>query len=225
MLSIDEIKSVSFRKAGMGGYKPEDVDEFIDDVVDTLEKKDVEKKDILKKLDILASKIEKYRQDEETVRNALFTSQKIADTTKKEAEEKAAKIIADAEKKAKEILAEAEGATEKAKDKYEAIINESASLRESLIAVYQKHLNLIKDLPSKEDASSKRKALDEKYPEEKIETATKEEIVEKPVVEEISSSSKPIVSEDTERKPVKHMSDDNNEKFNSLQFGDNYDVE
>ena len=32
MISIDEIKNVSFRRANFGGYRPEDVDKFIDDV-------------------------------------------------------------------------------------------------------------------------------------------------------------------------------------------------
>ena len=38
MLTIDEIKNVSFRKATLsGGYRAEDVDEFIDEVIASFE--------------------------------------------------------------------------------------------------------------------------------------------------------------------------------------------
>ena len=38
MLTIDEIKNISFRKATLsGGYRAEDVDAFIDEVIATLE--------------------------------------------------------------------------------------------------------------------------------------------------------------------------------------------
>ena len=37
MLTIDEIREVSFRRAGKNGYNAADVDAFIDDVTDTVE--------------------------------------------------------------------------------------------------------------------------------------------------------------------------------------------
>ena len=40
MLTIDEIKNISFRKATLsGGYRAEDVDAFIDEVIASFEKK------------------------------------------------------------------------------------------------------------------------------------------------------------------------------------------
>ena len=35
MLTVKEINEVSFGKAGFSGYKPEDVDNFIDEVVES----------------------------------------------------------------------------------------------------------------------------------------------------------------------------------------------
>ena len=93
MLTIDEIKEVSFRRAGKNGYNAADVDEFIDDVTETVEQLIAEKNDCIRKMDILASKIEQYREDEETVRNALLTSQKLNDKTIKEAQNKAEYIV------------------------------------------------------------------------------------------------------------------------------------
>ena len=65
MLTIEEIKNIAFRKAGMGGYRPDDVDEFIDDVIASFEQMKAEKADLLRKTDILATKIEQYRKAEE----------------------------------------------------------------------------------------------------------------------------------------------------------------
>ena len=94
MLTIDEIKNISFRKANRGGgYHPDDVDSFIDDVVATFEQMKREKSDLIRKMDILANRIEKYRADEEIVRNALISSQRISDKTIKDANEKAEGIM------------------------------------------------------------------------------------------------------------------------------------
>lgn len=53
MLTLNEIANVSFRKSNFAGYKPEDVDEFIDKVVesyDLLIKKNIEQKELNEKL-------------------------------------------------------------------------------------------------------------------------------------------------------------------------------
>ena len=93
MLTIDEIKNISFRKATLnGGYRAEDVDSFIDEVIVSFEQLKKEKTNLVHKIDVLATRVEQYRADEETVRNALLASQKVADACIREAKEKAAKI-------------------------------------------------------------------------------------------------------------------------------------
>ena len=78
MLTIDEIKNISFRKATLsGGYRAEDVDAFIEDVIASFEQLKKEKTNLVHKIDRLATRLEEYRADEETVRNALLTSQKM----------------------------------------------------------------------------------------------------------------------------------------------------
>ncbi len=220
MLTIDEIKNITFRKAGMGGYRPDDVDEFIDDVIATIEQLKAEKADLLRKMDILATKIEEYRTDEETVRNALLSSQKVADASVKEAKDKAAYIIKAAEKKSRAILTEAEMATEREKDKYEAVLNETAKLRKEIISLYKKHLALLEEFPTEETAKERREELDQKYPFEPVEDIidaddinVEEEMV---VAADKTPDVKPIIEKKAEPK---------NDKFEQLEFGDNYDVE
>ncbi|MBQ3417221.1 MAG: DivIVA domain-containing protein [Ruminococcus sp.] len=224
MLTIDEIKEVSFRRSGRSGYNAVDVDEFIDEIVDTVEKLTAEKAELLRKMDILATKIEQYRTEEETVRNALLQSQKVSDTTIKDAKNKASYIIKSAEKKSRSILTEAEMATEREKDKFEALHMETVKLKDDLMAIYKKHLEVIKELPSAEDVAKKRKELDEKYPFEPVDDIINADDIN--IEEEMMQAAMPPVEEPDEditiRRPVKEQK---NDKFDQLKFGDNYDVE
>ncbi len=218
MLTIDEIKNIAFRKSGMGGYRPDDVDEFIDDVIATFEQMKAEKADLLRKMDILATKIEQYRTEEETVRNALLSSQKVSDQALKEAKDKATYIIKAAEKKSRKILTEAEMATEREKDKYEAVLAETAKLRKEMIAMYKKHLSLLDEFPTEEYVKEKRDELDEKYPFEPVEDIINSDDFD--VEEEMVKAADVAPAAKAEEPKHEHK-----EKFDKLEFGDNYDVE
>lgn len=227
MLSIEEIKDVKFHKAGKNAYNVDDVEAFIEDVIATVEQLQAEKNELVRKMGILAKKIEQYREDEETVRNALITSQKLSDNTIKEANNKASYIIKSAEKKSRAILTEAEMATEREKDKFESLHAETAKLRKEIIALYKKHLAVVEELPTEEEVQAKREELDEKYPFEPIENIIPEDSAD--VEEEMVQAAEPAaeqkaaaVDEPTVRVEVKH---DNSDKFEGLKFGDNYDVE
>ncbi len=217
MLTIDEIREISFRRAGKNGYNAADVDEFIDEVTATVEQLIADKNDCVRKMDILAGKIEQYREDEETVRNALLTSQKLADSTMKEAKSKAEYIVKAAEKKRRTILTEAEMATEREKDKFEALYAETAKLRSEIIALYKKHLAMVEEMPTDADVKAKREELDEKYPFEPIEDVAAD--VEEEMVKAAQPAEAPAQPAGrTELKRERH------DKFDQLKFGDNYDV-
>ena len=223
MLTIEEINQISFHRAGKNGYNAADVDQFIDDVAATVEQLTAEKAELERKLELLAKKIEQYREDEETVRNALLTSQKLSDATLKEAKTKAEYIIRAAEKKAKAILTEAEMATEREKDKFEALHAETAALRREIIALYKKHLSVVEEFPTEEEVRTKRQELDERYPFQPVE----EMVNTDPDVEEdmtIAAVPEAPAQGDapTEPRPHKHAAE---ERYDGLQFGDNYDVE
>lgn len=227
MLSIEEIKDVKFHKAGKNAYNVDDVEAFIEDVIATVEQLTAEKNELVRKMGILAKKIEQYREDEETVRNALITSQKLSDNTIKEANNKASYIIKSAEKKSRSILTEAEMATEREKDKFESLHAETAQLRKEIIALYKKHLAVVEELPTEEDVKAKREELDQKYPFEPIENVIPAAEADVDVEEEMVKTTdpapeKPEVDEPTVRVEIKH---DNSDKFNGLKFGDNYDVD
>lgn len=164
MLTIDEIKEISFRRAGKNGYNAADVDEFIDEVTATVEQLIAEKNDSFRKMDILANKVDQYRKDEETLRNAVYTAEKLKEDKIKEAESKAEYIIKTAEQKRRTILTEAEMATEREKDKFEALQADTAKLREAILALYAEHTAIVQKLPTMDDVKQTREKLDEKYP-------------------------------------------------------------
>ena len=226
MLTIDEIREVSFRRAGKNGYNAADVDEFIDDVTDTVEQLIAEKNDCMRKMDILANKIEQYREDEETVRNALLTSQKLSDTKIKEAQDKADYLIKSAERKSRAILTEAEMATEREKDKFEALHAETAKLRSEIIALYKKHLAMVEEMPKEADVKAKREELDKKYPFEPVEDMIKTPVDDdEAVTEPLAEEPEVTVNADEDVKIRPDLKRERHDKFDKLQFGDNYDVE
>ena len=223
MLTIDEIREISFRRAGKNGYNAADVDDFIDEVTATVEQLIAEKNDCVRKMDILATKIEQYREDEETVRNALLTSQKLSDTTIKEAKNKADYIVKSAEKKSRAILTEAEMATEREKDKFEALHAETAKLRSEILALYKKHIAMVEEFPKEEDVKKKRAELDEKYPFEPVENMIPADEAPADNSEQTADVQPDAADDDVKIRP--ELKREKPDKFGKLKFGDNYDVE
>lgn len=221
MLTIDEIRDITFRKGR--GYKDEDVDSFIDEVIVTFEQLKKDKKDLVRKMDILVTKIEQYRADEETVRNALLNAQKTADTLVNEANAKAAKIVSDAEEKAQKMLREANALTADQKDIYLKLKSDAVKLRSDLETVYKNHLKSLDDFPTDAVLAQEKAKLDKKYPTEPVKEIAEDEaeaveepaVEDEPVIEDIPSTSQ----------NVEYVKPDNSPKFSDLKFGDNYDVE
>ncbi|MGN1466825.1 MAG: DivIVA domain-containing protein [Ruminococcus sp.] len=229
MLTIDEIKNVSFRKASFNGYRPEDVDAFIDEVIVSFEQLKKEKADLVRKMDILATRVEQYRADEETVRNALLASQKVADASIREAKEKSAKILREAEAKAQKLLIETNGVTAKEKDNYLQLKTDAVQLREELKALYEKHMQTIDDLPTAVELYDKKEELDKKYPTKVQPVETVEETETAPVADVKEQKTEPEdfvpkTEKVTEVKPKKEVKAERPKRFDNLKFGDNYDV-
>lgn len=224
MLTIDEIKNVSFRKATLsGGYRAEDVDAFIDEVIASFEQLKKEKTNLVHKIDILATRVEQYKSDEETVRNALLASQKVSDACIREAKEKAAKIVRDAENKAQSLLVEANKTTAIEKENYLQLQSDAVALRNELIELYKNHIKAIGDLPTAADIEQTRTALDEKYPTEDIEEEpSKEEIDTQPETHTEDVNTSTVADKKTTEKS--DFSPKHSSKFAHLKFGDNYDV-
>ena len=105
-MNVEDIHNVTFDRV-MRGYKPEEVDEYLDKVAAHLEKLETEKADLQtknadteKKMYILAEKVEQYRSEEETLKTALLNAQRMGESVIHEARQKAETILYDATNKA-----------------------------------------------------------------------------------------------------------------------------
>ena len=212
MISIDDAKNVEFRKA-VRGYNPEDVDKFIDEVIATLEQNKKEKIDLVKKLDILAKRIEQYRKDEENVRGALINAEKVKGSAVKEAEQKVSDLLVEAKAEAKRIIYDANASVAEQKNNYLKLQADAVVLRGQLLDIYNSHIKMLEDLPTPADIGQMKIELDGKYPTEPVPVfkkkesniLTKEEEIAKAVVEEVSEN--PVIEQITEEQQNGELTD------------------
>ena len=157
MISASDIKERKFEKAAFG-YKQEEIDDFLAELISEFEELDAEREDLHSKIQILADKVREYRQDEDALKDALLGAQKQGHKVVAEAQEKADEIIAQAEEKAKILLDEAtvqhEAAMEKnraeiAKEKENLIEAQKqvSEFKKSLFDMYKTHLEMISAMP------------------------------------------------------------------------------
>lgn len=203
MLTIEDVKQVSFRKAGLGGYKPEDVDAFIDQVLITMEQLKKEKSDLVKKMDILATRVEEYRADEDAVRNAMLASQRVADSTIKSAKAKAAQIIEESENTAKAKLFDLNLQIKEQKKQYALLLSECNKLREELISVCNKHIISAKELPTKTKVEIIEKQLEEKFPTDNSDEVERADEVMRAPVAEIKVEETTVEAQQEQAKEIK----------------------
>ena len=99
MLTANEIRNATFNKS-MGGYKTTEVEAFLDQCADTVAALTSQKAELEKKLEVLADKLVEYREEEDSIRTALLSAQRLGDTVVREANHKAGLILEDANIKA-----------------------------------------------------------------------------------------------------------------------------
>lgn len=145
MYTPEEIRSIEFTKAR--GYKASEVDPFIDKCADTVEALIKENQDLKKKLEVLADKLVEYRNDEDSLRTALLSAQRLGDTIVREANHKAGLILEDANIKAEKIADNARRSIQEQEVELKRVKQEVKEFKGRLLAIYKEHLSLIDVLP------------------------------------------------------------------------------
>ncbi len=108
MLRPEQIANAKFTPVSTGTYSAEEVDAFLKLVADAYAETLKEKEVLIKKISILAEKVESYRGDEEAIKLSLLDAHKMAAEVTKNAEEQARTLVSDAEASAKEKTENAE---------------------------------------------------------------------------------------------------------------------
>lgn len=104
MLKTEQILNAKFTPVSKGTYNAEEVDAFLKVVAESYETLNGEKAELLKKISILADKIESYRSDEEAIKLSLLDAHRMAETIGKNAQIKSDTLIGDAETRAQLIV-------------------------------------------------------------------------------------------------------------------------
>mgnify|MGYP001540884228 CR=1 FL=1 len=108
MLKPEQIRSHRFISAGRGTYEAGDVDSFLSEVAMSYEQVFRENGDLVKKISLLAERVSQYKKDEDNIRRALLTAERMADKIQRESQQSAQEQLDSAEKKAQELIASAQ---------------------------------------------------------------------------------------------------------------------
>ena len=244
-MTSKDIASKKFEKAkGFGGYKVDDVEDFMDRVAEYVEQLESEKRDMEKKLAVLADKLEEYRADEDSLRTALLGAQKLGDSVIKESKTKAEIILRDANIKAEKIVGDAHLKADEEARRLESVKRSVSEFKKDIIALYRSHLEtIISTIPEVEtkpaqpeaEAPAEPAADKEELPDPVPETApsqTPADTLEFTVSsdEDEDSQAAPISREPTLQTAgtIRVLSTEEEEvresKFGPLRFGDKFSL-
>ena len=220
MFTPQQIEQISFNRTTFGGYDMQQVDEFLEPLTEdyiTLYKENA----LLKsKMRVLVNKLEEYRKNEASMKDAIVNAQKTCDMMVKEAEAKCTQMLNNANATAAESAKNADAliAAENARvDEARRLASLKITELQDQIRLCIQALDRIKEANRPAAASS---VFDYDRTEGKTEDATDA------VAQEIAMNLEALVgtTEDTEPKPEpKHPVSDTTSKFTNLQFGRNYD--
>ena len=104
MITPLDIENKKFSKQMMNGYNVEEVDEFLDEIMQDYETNYKEVASSKTKIDELNNAIEHYKNIEATLQNTLVMAQSTAEEVKNVAKQQAEQIISEAQKEAENII-------------------------------------------------------------------------------------------------------------------------
>lgn len=246
MLTANEIRNATFNKS-MGGYKTAEVEAFLDQCADTVAALTSQKAELEKKLEVLADKLVEYREEEDSIRTALLSAQRLGDTVVREANHKAGLILEDANIKAEKIVETAQKNIQDAEREFERIRREITAFKARMLSIYREHLSLIDVLPEEpaeepeapaepeaEAVSTPVPTEPELIPQEPAVEEPAFEPVEEPAAEPAEPDARGVVldlpilkDEDAETMktaeevPAEQPAES---RFGDLKFGDDYDI-
>ena len=160
-MNADDIRNVTFDKV-MRGYRPEEVDAYLEQVAAEMEKIQAEKEDNEKKLFILAEKVDQYRNDEETLKTALLNAQRMGESVIHEARQKAETILYDANSKANQLKQEAADNVAEMEQELARLKTEVAQFKSNVLMLYRQHIESLSAVPGEEPV--KKEPEEEKKP-------------------------------------------------------------
>lgn len=138
------------------GYDPDEVNAFLDQVIDHVEKmvnelktknaRIIELEEELKKNSNMKEKLETYQKMEETMNKAIFMAQKTSDQIKSNAYRESELIVSDAKKNANHIVNEALLRAEKEEIQAENLRRNVTVFKRRLRGIIEQQLEMVNDI-------------------------------------------------------------------------------
>ena len=123
MITPLDIEKKKFNKQMMNGYNVEEVDNFLDEVLEDYEKNYRELTTMTSKVEELSGNLSHYKNIETTLQNTLVMAQTTAEEVKNVAKQQADQIIDEAKKQAEEIVRNSKNSARKTLDDLDQQIN------------------------------------------------------------------------------------------------------
>ena len=146
MFNADEIRQITFEKV-VRGYRPEDVESFMEKIADEFEALANEKQEIESQLYILAESIERYKTEEEAIKTTLINAQKLGESIIAESRQKAEAILKDANIRKNDILASAHEEFALYEEYLARIKKETNDFKINVLSMYKEHIESLSKVP------------------------------------------------------------------------------
>ena len=209
MLTPLDIQNKEFKKA-FNGYSMQEVEDFLNLVIDGYEKLYKENMDCKDKITKLEESLSQYKSIENTLQSTLLVAQSAGEQVQKNAEEKAANIIADANNKAKEIVADSFEEVKKLEYRYEELKRGIDVYTAKMTALLESQLGLLKQSATSDKTLAEIRGMKEALAEvdavEKEIEETKPEIVEEAEPETVEIETQEAEEETVEVKEEEEIS-------------------
>lgn len=135
------------------GYNEAEVDAFLDQVADELERLFKENIDLSEKMEALEAKVRTYQDMERTLHNTLLSAQKSADEMMQKAQREAEAVLKDAEVKAKEVIHAALTNKQRATAELGRVKQAEEEFRSQFKALLERHLRTMAEVPLPQDVT------------------------------------------------------------------------
>lgn len=178
MFTADEIRQITFEKV-MRGYRPEDVESFMENIADEFEALEKEKKDLEEKLYLLAEKVEQYKAEEESIKTTLINAQRLGESIVSDARVKADNVIREATIKKNDIISSAYNEIEGTEEVLNRLRREVSDFKRNILSLYKTHIESLSNLP--EEKTEEAVVEEEKEPEVQPVEQVVEEVVQETV--------------------------------------------
>ncbi len=145
MLAPHELKNKQFQKT-FKGYNPQEVDEYLEFVIEKYTEAYRENSELERKLRIVVTNLDEIKDEEESIRSTLISAQKMAEKIINDANDRADVITGAIKDRCDAVIAEFRQQLQAEKEKAWEIRTRIIDFKKQVYELYGKHIEELKDL-------------------------------------------------------------------------------